>query len=155
MVLRNSGILPQHYTVSQLIEDGGSTVLRDVGILPQTLRCHNPEKLEHYVPVFQPVRIALILKNSTIPTTRFQFVILYSDLQIKADDVISYSGFFSPHFGPHYLNYFYQLTLSLHSVTIFFLVSGNLTTHFLKEEHSMEMIPTWHLCCSHYHLFNT
>jgi len=29
MVLRNSGILPQHYTVSQLIEDGGSTVLRD------------------------------------------------------------------------------------------------------------------------------
>jgi hypothetical protein len=41
-VLRNVGILPQHYTVSQRSEDGGSKVLRNVGILPQHYMASQP-----------------------------------------------------------------------------------------------------------------
>jgi hypothetical protein len=43
-VLRNVGILPHHYTVSQPSEDGGSKVLRNVGILPQHYMVSQPSE---------------------------------------------------------------------------------------------------------------
>jgi hypothetical protein len=43
MVIRNVGILPQHYTASQP-EDGGNMVIRNVGILPQHYAASQPSR---------------------------------------------------------------------------------------------------------------
>jgi hypothetical protein len=57
-VLRNVGILPHQYT-SQPTEDGGSKVLRNVGILPHHYRSSQPRR-----PRFEPLsKIVLILQH--------------------------------------------------------------------------------------------
>jgi len=45
VVLRNVGIPPQHYTVSEPSEDGGSKALRNVGIPPHHYTVSQPRRL--------------------------------------------------------------------------------------------------------------
>jgi hypothetical protein len=71
MALRNVGILPHHYTVSQP-EDGGSMALRNVGILPH-----------HYTESRPEDGSSMVLRNVLIYSIilrTFIFILIMSDI---------------------------------------------------------------------------
>jgi hypothetical protein len=83
-VLRNIGILPHHYTVSQP-EDGDSKVLRNIGILPHHYMVSQPKTNVIYI---------ITVKTSSLTVLQISNLLLFS--QVLLTVIIFFS--FSPHF---------------------------------------------------------